>query len=226
MALPTTDAQGRADRPVALPRAPWGARILGVVLLLAGGFLCWTAYRSADGDFSAEGPWLAPLVVTAGWVVLAVWYLVGQLVRPGTPLAGSVSEEDPEAGDDPDSGNDPDSGKNPAGDQDPDRDRDPDGDESDGEEPDGQADGESEPTGPVQWLTPALLGVALLGYVLALEPLGFVLASAVFFVATARILGSHHSVRDVLVAVPLTVGIYLGFTQLLEISLPAGVMPL
>ena len=55
-----------------------------------------------------------------------------------------------------------------------------------------------------------------------LDPVGFVLASAVFFVVAARILGSRHSIRDVLVAVPLSLGIYLGFTRLLDIVAAGG----
>ncbi|WP_170208786.1 tripartite tricarboxylate transporter TctB family protein [Micromonospora pisi] len=192
--MPTTETSGEVDPRVALPRAPWGPRILGVVLLLAGAFLCWTAYDSADGDFSAEGPWLAPLVVTAGWVVLAAWYLVSQFVRSRPPTEPTTEPADTTESTEATEATEPTDG--------------------------------TEPAGPVQWLTPALLGAALLGYVFALEPLGFVLASALFFVAAARILGSHHWIRDVLVAVPLVVAIYLGFTQLLEISLPAGVMPL
>ncbi|MFI6761803.1 tripartite tricarboxylate transporter TctB family protein [Micromonospora sp. NPDC050417] len=202
MTAPTTDTTGEVDPRVALPRAPWGPRILGLVLLLAGAFLCWTAYDSADGDFSAEGPWLAPLVVTAGWVVLAAWYLVSQLVRTSPP----TEPVDPSEATAPTGATEAVEGSEPAQDPEP-------------------AEG-SEPDAPVQWLTPALLGAALLGYVLVLEPLGFVLASAVFFVASARILGSRRPIRDVLVAVPLVVAIHLGFTQLLEISLPAGVMPL
>ncbi|MEV4624800.1 tripartite tricarboxylate transporter TctB family protein [Micromonospora sp. NPDC049523] len=192
-------------------------------------FLCWTAYDSAEGDFSAHGPWLAPLVVTAGWVVLSAWYLVSQFVRPANPTDAAATTVEPTDGADPALRSEtvhepaPVAGTAPA-DKEPGA-----GTElADGTNlPDGtELVDETEATGPVQWLTPALLGVALLGYVLLLDPVGFVLASAVFFVAAARILGSHHSIRDVLVAVPLVLGIYLGFTHLLEISLPSGVLPL
>lgn len=229
MALPTTDAQGRVDPRVALPRAPWGPRILGAVLLAVGLFLAWTAYDSAEGDFSADGPWLAPLVVTAGWVVLSAWYLVGQFVRPAgsadaTPTTvESTDAVDPALRSETVREPAPADGTAPA-DREPGAGTEP----ADGTNlPDGtELVDETEATGPVQWLTPVLLGVALLGYVFVLDPVGFVIASAVFFVAAARILGSHHSVRDVLVAVPLVLAIYLGFTQLLEISLPSGVLPL
>jgi putative tricarboxylic transport membrane protein len=178
---------------------------------VAGLFLCWEAYDSADGDFAPHGPWLAPLVVTGGWVVLAAWYLVSQFVRPDRPTGATATAVDADAGTGTGTETDPDAETET---------------ETETETDPDPASEDADRTASVQWLTPALLCVALLGYVLALEPAGFVLASAVFFVATARILGSHHSIRDVLVAVPLTVAIYFGFTQLLEITLPAGVMPL
>jgi putative tricarboxylic transport membrane protein len=91
-------------------------------------------------------------------------------------------------------------------------------------------DGSAVPTGGpphrLARLSPALLFGALLGYVALLEPLGFALASTGFFVAAARILGSGHWLRDVLVAVALAFGAYLAFTRLLDIQLPAGVLPL
>ncbi|MFC6016415.1 tripartite tricarboxylate transporter TctB family protein [Plantactinospora solaniradicis] len=183
------DTRGGAVEEVALPPVPWGARILGAVLLAVGLFLLWTAYDSADGDFSPHGPWLAPVVVTIGWVVLAIWYLAVQF-GPSSWRSG------------------------------------PDTAEPDTAEPDDVADSDGEPVPAVQWLTPALLCAALLGYVLLLAPVGFVLASAVFFVVCARILGSRHSLRDVAVGVPLAVGVYYGFTLGLDITLPAGVLPL
>ena len=73
---------------------------------------------------------------------------------------------------------------------------------------------------------PVLLVVALVAYVAVLEPVGFALASTAFYVGAARILGSRQWPRDVLVAVPLAFGVYLAFTRLLDIQLPAGVLPL
>ncbi|AVT28487.1 hypothetical protein C6361_02080 [Plantactinospora sp. BC1] len=183
-----------------------GARILGSVLLAGGLFLLWTAYRAADGDYSVAGPWLAPLVVTSGWVVLAGWYLVGQFRTP--------SPAEPPGADDPaHSPTDPTSSTD-----------DPNSSTDDADT--STAGPVEEPAPPVRWLSPALLCVALLGYVLLLDPAGFVLASALFFVACARILGSRRWIRDVAVAVPLVVGVYYGFTRGLDIALPAGVLPL
>lgn len=54
--------------------------ILAAVLLVAGLLLLWSAV-TAEGDFGLQGPRLAPVVVTAAWVVVSAFYLVTQL-RP------------------------------------------------------------------------------------------------------------------------------------------------
>lgn len=199
----TTREEGRAAHGAALPRAPIGPRILGAVMLVAGLYLLWYAYRAADGNFALDGPWLAPVVVTAGWVVLALWYLVKQFVSPDVPEGAAL----------------PDGAALPEPETEP--------------EPETAEDAESQPAedlesarAGIQRLPPALLAAALCGYVYALEPLGFVLASAVFFIAAARILGSRRPVRDIVVAVTLALAIYLAFTRLLDIQLPSGVLPL
>ncbi|GIG91169.1 tripartite tricarboxylate transporter TctB family protein [Plantactinospora endophytica] len=206
--------------PVAPAPAPWGARVLGAVLLAVGLFLLWTAYRAAGGDYSASGPWLAPLVVTTGWVVLATWYLVGQFRTPHRVepaiLAESHTPPGPEAAarqnDEPDTAAARKDGSNATETR------------NDGSDAvDGRDD---EPAAEVRALPPALVSAALLGYVLLLAPVGFVLASALFFVACARILGSRAWLRDIAVAVPLALGVYYGFTRGLDITLPAGVLPL
>lgn len=79
---------------------------------------------------------------------------------------------------------------------------------------------------------PALLVVLLVAYMLVLKysVVGYIIATMVFFFLTARLLSSRPLrevvVRDACVAVGLSVGIYLAFTRLLDISLPAGVLPL
>ncbi|MEU8075092.1 tripartite tricarboxylate transporter TctB family protein [Catellatospora citrea] len=82
------------------------------------------------------------------------------------------------------------------------------------------------------WRTPLLLLVALIVYAFVLKytVTGYVLATAAFVLASARLLSSRPVreviVRDLLVAVGLSTGIYLLFTRLLGIVLPAGVLPL
>jgi putative tricarboxylic transport membrane protein len=74
-------------------------------------------------------------------------------------------------------------------------------------------------------LRPAMLLMAdLVGYAFLVIPLGYIIATAIAFLVGARILGSRRWVRDVLVAVPLAVGVYFGFTELLSIRLPAGIL--
>jgi putative tricarboxylic transport membrane protein len=74
----------------------------------------------------------------------------------------------------------------------------------------------------LDWRTLVLMGAALAAYLTLYIPLGFPLASAAFFIAGAWILGSRRPGRDVLSAVVLVVVVYVVFTRLLGLSLPAG----
>jgi len=53
---------------------------------------------------------------------------------------------------------------------------------------------------------------------------GFVIAASVLFVFVARGFGSHAFLRDLAVGVALSLGVFLFFTQVLNVSLPAGWM--
>jgi putative tricarboxylic transport membrane protein len=53
---------------------------------------------------------------------------------------------------------------------------------------------------------------------------GFVIAGTALFVFVARAFGSHRFLRDLAVGVALTLAIYIFFTQLLNVNLPAGWM--
>lgn len=76
------------------------------------------------------------------------------------------------------------------------------------------------------WGTPGLIMVTLLAYAFLLEPVGYPLATAVVFIAIARLLGSRSTVRDVIVGLVLGFGLFTAFTQYLGVSLPAGLTPL
>jgi putative tricarboxylic transport membrane protein len=76
------------------------------------------------------------------------------------------------------------------------------------------------------WATPGLILLALLVYAFALEPVGYPLATAVVFVALARVLGSRALVRDVIAGLVLGFGLFTAFTQYLGVSLPAGLTPI
>ena len=72
------------------------------------------------------------------------------------------------------------------------------------------------------WRTLLLIAAVLAVYLALYMPLGFPLASIAFFVAAAWALGSRAPLRDVLSGVVLVVVVYLLFTRLLGIDLPAG----
>ena len=144
-----------------------GAVVLAAVLVLIGAGLLWSALSAAGGDLGLQSPRLAPVVISAAWVVVAAAYLVVQL-RTREP----APEEKP------------------------------------------------------GWWSPAGVAVSLAGFAVALEYSGFVVSAAVFIVVVSRVLGSRHLVRDVIVAVLLPTAVYLAFTRLLDIFLPAGVFPL
>jgi putative tricarboxylic transport membrane protein len=72
------------------------------------------------------------------------------------------------------------------------------------------------------WPTPGLVMAGLLGYVALLMPLGYALATAVFFTATARVLGSRRLVRDGVSGVVLGIVVGYAFTRWLGVRLPVG----
>ena len=74
------------------------------------------------------------------------------------------------------------------------------------------------------WRTTGLVAAVLLAYALALAPLGYILATATFLPIAARILGSRNPVRDVVAGLLVGVVVWVGFTQLLGVTLPAGLL--
>ena len=75
-------------------------------------------------------------------------------------------------------------------------------------------------------LAALLLVVLLVGYAFVLDPVGYWIATSVFFVLAARLLGSRNLARDVTVGVALSLAVYLAFTQALGVRLPEGVLGL
>lgn len=72
------------------------------------------------------------------------------------------------------------------------------------------------------WPTPALVMAGLLGYVALLTPLGYALATTLFFTATARVLGSTRLLRDGIAGVVLGAVVCYAFTRWLGVRLPVG----
>lgn len=94
--------------------------------------------------------------------------------------------------------------------------------EEPGESP--QAPGLAQRLGRMEWLAAFLPPALLLFYVLAAEPLGFLLTAAVMLLVCARALGASWrlTLGVTLLAPPF---VHLIFYKLLRVPLPAGVLP-
>jgi len=75
---------------------------------------------------------------------------------------------------------------------------------------------------PTDWRTLGLLSGSLLVYLFALEPAGFVVASALLYAGSTFAMGSRRIGRDLVVGVVIAGLLFVGFTRGLGLSLPAG----
>jgi putative tricarboxylic transport membrane protein len=75
---------------------------------------------------------------------------------------------------------------------------------------------------PTDWRTVALLALALIAYLILLEPAGFIIASAALFIIAAWAMGSRRYGRDVASGVILAAVLYLIFSRGLGLQLPPG----
>lgn len=82
----------------------------------------------------------------------------------------------------------------------------------------------AEEHGRTHWRTLWSVIAVLVLYAIALQPLGYLLSTTAFFVVVARLAGSRRLVRNVVVAVLFSAAVYFGFTELLGVRLPAGVL--
>ena len=76
---------------------------------------------------------------------------------------------------------------------------------------------------PTNWSGLGYLSLALLLNLLLLEQAGFVMASTAQFWLGARAFGSRRPARDAVVAVLLSIVVYLAFTRGLGLPLPSGI---
>lgn len=74
------------------------------------------------------------------------------------------------------------------------------------------------------WTTTILSLLSLVAYASLLRPLGYTIATALFFPVIGRILGSTRLRRDIIVGITLGLVIYLAFTRVLGVRLPAGLL--
>ena len=75
-----------------------------------------------------------------------------------------------------------------------------------------------------RWVPLALCVAAVVVFIAGVEVLGYVIVSSVAFWVTAWALGARHVARTLLIGVVLALVVYLSFTRLLDISLPAGIL--
>ncbi|WP_427885624.1 tripartite tricarboxylate transporter TctB family protein [Kribbella sp. GL6] len=79
-------------------------------------------------------------------------------------------------------------------------------------------------TSPVDWRTVLLLIAAFVVNLATIEPLGWVISGTLLFWGSAFALGSRHHVRNVFIAVALSLATFYGFAIGLGVGLPAGVL--
>ena len=72
----------------------------------------------------------------------------------------------------------------------------------------------------VEWRGFLLSAGLILAYLIALKIIGFLIATPLYLILQARIMGSRNLVRDAIVFVVFTVAAYLVFEQLLSIKVP------
>lgn len=90
----------------------------------------------------------------------------------------------------------------------------------------GEADaGEDiDPEAPGDWRTVGLLIALFVAMILLVNPVGWVITSALFFAGAATILGSRHYVRNLVIGVVLALASFYAFYSGLGIPLPAGIL--
>ncbi|HKV22794.1 MAG TPA: tripartite tricarboxylate transporter TctB family protein [Mycobacterium sp.] len=90
----------------------------------------------------------------------------------------------------------------------------------------GEADaGEDvDPNMPGDWRTVGLLVALFIGLILLVNPLGWVITSALFFAGAATVLGSRHYIRNIVIGAVLALASFYGFYSGLGIPLPAGIL--
>jgi len=77
---------------------------------------------------------------------------------------------------------------------------------------------------PTDWHSLGVIVLGLLLYWLLLKSLGFILVSAGLFIIVAVAFGSRRYLRDATVGIVLAAVAYFGFTRMLGLQLPAGVL--
>ena len=76
----------------------------------------------------------------------------------------------------------------------------------------------------IDWMPLAAIGIGLIQQILLFELLGFVPTAAILFFCVAFGFGSKRYLRDIIIAIALSVVAYVGFVHALGLHLPAGIL--
>jgi putative tricarboxylic transport membrane protein len=79
-------------------------------------------------------------------------------------------------------------------------------------------------TAALNWAPFGYFALAFVLFIALLEPAGFAIAAAVQFWLVARAFRSHRPARDLLIAVMLSLIVYVAFSRGLGLPLPAGML--
>jgi putative tricarboxylic transport membrane protein len=79
-------------------------------------------------------------------------------------------------------------------------------------------------TSPVDWRTVLLLIAAFVVNLVLIDPLGWVISGTLLFWGSAFALGSRHHIRNLVIAVALSLVTFYAFAIGLGVNLPAGVL--
>jgi putative tricarboxylic transport membrane protein len=77
-------------------------------------------------------------------------------------------------------------------------------------------------TDSTDWNALVAISVGFFAQIMLIERIGFILSSACLFLAVAWGFGSRRAVRDSAIALLLSAVVYVVFTRLLHLQLPAG----
>jgi putative tricarboxylic transport membrane protein len=76
----------------------------------------------------------------------------------------------------------------------------------------------------MDWRTVAAFAAVLVGYVILLEPLGYLPSTFILMLAIPRLLGSRRMLRDIAFSAVTSAAVYAFFNFVLKVGLPPGVL--
>jgi Tripartite tricarboxylate transporter TctB family/Tripartite tricarboxylate transporter family receptor len=76
----------------------------------------------------------------------------------------------------------------------------------------------------IDWRTVAAFAAVLAGYVILLEPIGYLLSTFVLMLIIPPLLGSRRMIRNIVFSAVTSVAVYAFFNLVLKVGLPSGVL--